>query len=48
MSIKHLKITNYSRALKAQQTRRQMALINQCNYQNGNKNWRPFSFGNRT
>ena len=31
MSIKHLKIANYSRALMAQKARKQMALINQCN-----------------
>ena len=47
MSIKHLKIANYSRALMAQKARKQMALINQCNHRNGNKDWRPFSFGNR-
>ena len=47
MSIKHLKIANYSRALMAQKARKQMAVINQCNHRNGNKDWRPFSFGNR-
>ena len=50
MSIKHLKIADYSRAHMAQDARKQMALINQCNHRNhrnGNKDWRPFSFGNR-
>lgn len=47
MSIKHLKIASYSRAHMAQKARKQMALINQCNLRNGNKDWRPFAFGKK-